>query len=135
LFSLQDGVESNPTLAAISNLLYQDSTPEEIADRLKDKGNEALKRGKKYYNDAIKHYSEGIAQKCSDNKLQSILFSNRAAVNLMMGNEFHYLLELSIDISFVQETTARCWKTVKKRSSSILRTSKLTGELRKQLFH
>lgn len=79
-------IEENPTLSAISNLLYSDQTPDEIAENFKEQGNEALKRGATYYKDAVHFYSEGLSQKGVSPRLNSILYSNRAAVNLLLGN-------------------------------------------------
>ena len=80
----------NPDLAAI-NALIEESTPEERAENFKDQGNRALKTGlkqrKKFFlRQAIEQYTEGINLQCSDAKLQSILLSNRAHVNLLLGN-------------------------------------------------
>ncbi|KAJ3080126.1 Tetratricopeptide repeat protein 4, partial [Rhizoclosmatium hyalinum] len=48
----------------------------------KEQGNEAFQAGKTQYKSAIEHYSKGIAAKCSDAELNSVLYCNRAAVNL-----------------------------------------------------
>lgn len=38
------------------------------------------------FKQAIKAYSEGLEEKCGDTVLNSALLSNKAAVNLLMGN-------------------------------------------------
>lgn len=53
---------------------------------LKEKGNEYVKMGKKHYADAIDCYTRAINQKISNNFENSILFANRAHVNLLLGN-------------------------------------------------
>jgi len=77
--------DENPTLAALQALKY-DGTPEENAKDFKDQGNECFQAGSHKYKDAIQFYTDGIEQKCKDNELNSILHSNRAAVNLELGN-------------------------------------------------
>ena len=34
---------------------------------------------------AVKAYTEGIQQKCSDNDLNTVLYTNRAAANIHLG--------------------------------------------------
>lgn len=45
-----------------------------------------MKMGKKHYSDAIDCYSRAIIQNSMSDSDQSVLFSNRAHVNLMLGN-------------------------------------------------
>ncbi|KAI8610121.1 hypothetical protein BC830DRAFT_1147274 [Chytriomyces sp. MP71] len=83
--SLGDAEPDNDTLNALQSLLY-DGTPEETALNFKEQGNEAFQNGKKGYKTAVEYYSKGIAAKCDDAELNSVLYSNRAAVNLELGN-------------------------------------------------
>lgn len=58
---------------------------------MQDQGNDALKVGlqqkKKFYlRQAIEQYTEGLNLMCSDAKLNAVLYSNRAHVNLLLGN-------------------------------------------------
>ncbi|XP_075517133.1 uncharacterized protein LOC142551659 [Primulina tabacum] len=59
---------------------------ESAAIELKDKGNEYVKTGKKHYSDAINCYTRAINQKALGDSEHSILYSNRAHVNLLLGN-------------------------------------------------
>ncbi|KZV21759.1 tetratricopeptide repeat protein 4 [Dorcoceras hygrometricum] len=59
---------------------------ESAAIELKDKGNEYVKMGKKHYSDAIDCYTRAINQKALGDSEHSILYSNRAHVNLLLGN-------------------------------------------------
>ncbi|KAL0355043.1 UNVERIFIED_CONTAM: Tetratricopeptide repeat protein 4 [Sesamum radiatum] len=59
---------------------------ESAALELKEKGNEYVKMGKKHYSDAIDCYTRAINQKALSNSESSILYSNRAHVNLLLGN-------------------------------------------------
>lgn len=76
----------NPTTQALQSLIY-DETPDEIALNFKERGNEHLKRGKKWYKDAKKSYSEGIeTEGVKDQKLMHDLYSNRAQVSIFLEN-------------------------------------------------
>jgi tetratricopeptide (TPR) repeat protein len=80
-----DNVQDIPALAALQALIY-DGSPEEVAKNFKDQGNEAYKTGQKGYQDAIKYYTQGLEQKCSDNILNALLHLNRAAVHISSKN-------------------------------------------------
>lgn len=51
-----------------------------------EKGNQYVKMGKKHYSDAIDCYTRAIDQKALTDSETSVLFSNRAHVNLLLGN-------------------------------------------------
>lgn len=91
--------EDNPTIAALQALKY-DGTPEENALNFKEQGNECFQFGSKKYKDAIQFYTDGIDQKCSDNELNSVLHSNRAAVNLELGNFGKVLKDCALALKF-----------------------------------
>ncbi|XP_024018429.1 tetratricopeptide repeat protein 4 homolog [Morus notabilis] len=59
---------------------------ESAAFELKEKGNQYVKMGKKHYSDAIDCYTRAIDQKVLSDSETSLLFSNRAHVNLLLGN-------------------------------------------------
>ncbi|KAL9318230.1 hypothetical protein ACSQ67_014747 [Phaseolus vulgaris] len=59
---------------------------ESAAFEFKEKGNQYVKMGKKHYTDAIDCYTRAIDQKALSDSETSILFSNRAHVNLLLGN-------------------------------------------------
>ncbi|GMN50414.1 hypothetical protein TIFTF001_019570 [Ficus carica] len=59
---------------------------ESAAFELKEKGNQYVKMGKKHYSDAIDCYTRAIDQKALSDSETSLLFSNRAHVNLLLGN-------------------------------------------------
>ncbi|XP_074279052.1 uncharacterized protein LOC141604183 [Silene latifolia] len=56
------------------------------AIELKEKGNEYVKKGKKHYADAVDCYTRAIKQDALGEEETSVLFSNRAHVNLLLGN-------------------------------------------------
>ena len=45
-----------------------------------------MKKGKKHYSEAIENYTKAINQGVLSDSETSILFSNRAHVNLLLGN-------------------------------------------------
>ncbi|KAI4350297.1 hypothetical protein L6164_004765 [Bauhinia variegata] len=59
---------------------------ESAASELKEKGNQYVKMGKKHYPVAIDCYTRAINQKALSDSETSILFANRAHVNLLLGN-------------------------------------------------
>ncbi|RDY07644.1 Tetratricopeptide repeat protein 4-like protein, partial [Mucuna pruriens] len=59
---------------------------ESAAIEFKEKGNQYVKMGKKHYSDAIDCYTRAINQKALSDSDTSILFANRAHVNLLLGN-------------------------------------------------
>ena len=59
---------------------------------LQNQGNEALKTGLKhrkkfYFREAIAAYTKGINEKCGDSSIEATLLSNRAQVQLQLGND------------------------------------------------
>ncbi|KAH9624348.1 hypothetical protein KSS87_012411 [Heliosperma pusillum] len=56
------------------------------AIELKEKGNEYVNKGKKHYTDAIDCYTRAINQNALSEDETSLIFSNRAHVNLLLGN-------------------------------------------------
>ncbi|KAL8139140.1 hypothetical protein V2J09_005141 [Rumex salicifolius] len=59
---------------------------ESTAIELKEEGNEYVKKGKKHYNEAIECYTKAINQNVLGDQETAILYSNRAHVNLLLGN-------------------------------------------------
>jgi tetratricopeptide (TPR) repeat protein len=90
--------KDNPDLAAINSII-EETSPNERVLGFKDQGNRALQTGlqhrKKYYlRQAIEQYTEGInVEGCDDTALKSIVYSNRAHVNLLLGNYRNALMD------------------------------------------
>ena len=80
---IKEDISDNPGLLAIQDLIYgQDETPESIATLFKNNGNDAMQT--KQYKHAVRFYTTGIEQNCSDAKLQSVLYSNRAQGHMQL---------------------------------------------------
>lgn len=80
-------VGSEPkTDSEVADLEAISALKQAAAIELKEKGNEYVKMGKRHYSDAIDCYTRGINQKALGDTEQSILYSNRAHVNLLSGN-------------------------------------------------
>ena len=79
-------IEEGNAFAIGMDKLRQPDAPEEVAERAKQKGNHFLKRGPRYYKEAIKHYTEAIDAKSADAQQNAIYHSNRAAVQLLLKN-------------------------------------------------
>ncbi|CAL1141219.1 unnamed protein product [Cladocopium goreaui] len=80
-------IDNYPMLTALQSILYDDQTPEEVAEHFKKQGNEAMKlqASKIALMNALTFYTKGLEMSCKDAKLNSVLHSNRAAVGLKMG--------------------------------------------------
>ncbi|KAI9142630.1 hypothetical protein BKA69DRAFT_1027453 [Paraphysoderma sedebokerense] len=104
--------ENNDVLSALQSLIY-DGTPEEVAENFKNQGNEQVQLGKTHYNDAIHFYTLGIDQNCSDNKLNSMLHSNRAYVNLELGNYRKVLNDCAKAIELHEANIKAYYRSVK----------------------
>jgi tetratricopeptide (TPR) repeat protein len=70
---------------------------------LQEKGNQYVKMGKKHYSDAVDCYTRAIDQKVLSDSEHSILFSNRAHVNLLLGNYRRALMDAEEAIKLFPE--------------------------------
>ncbi|CAK9140847.1 unnamed protein product [Ilex paraguariensis] len=82
---MEEGSEPK-TENEMADLVGISALKESFAIELKEKGNEYVKMGKKHYSDAIDCYTRAINQKALSESEQSVVFSNRAHVNLLLGN-------------------------------------------------
>ncbi|KAM4629015.1 tetratricopeptide repeat protein 4 [Polymixia lowei] len=77
--------QTHPDLACLQSIIHDDSrTPEEHATSLKNEGNEYFKE--KNYKKAIVSYTAGLKRNCSDQDVNTILLTNRAAAHFHLGN-------------------------------------------------
>ncbi|KAJ6403658.1 hypothetical protein OIU84_011960 [Salix udensis] len=74
------------TESEIADLQAISALKHSTALELKEKGNEYVKMGKKHYSDAIECYTRAINQEALSDSDNSIVYSNRAHVNLLLGN-------------------------------------------------
>ncbi|KAB5569836.1 hypothetical protein DKX38_003629 [Salix brachista] len=74
------------TESEIADLQAISALKHSTALELKEKGNEYVKMGKKHYSDAIECYTRAINQEVLSDSDNSIVYSNRAHVNLLLGN-------------------------------------------------
>ncbi|CUV07033.1 unnamed protein product [Cryptosporidium hominis] len=85
LFMGEDVLDpNNPHIQALQALVYDDETPESLARQFRTVGNEYFQDGKVRYKDAIIAYTKGIEQKSTDKETNSLLYSNRAHVYLLL---------------------------------------------------
>ncbi|KAJ4826349.1 hypothetical protein Tsubulata_047442 [Turnera subulata] len=78
---------SEPTTESeIADLQAIAALKESAALEFKEKGNQYVKMGKKHYSDAIDCYTRAINQKALSDSETSVIYSNRAHVNLLLGN-------------------------------------------------
>lgn len=67
-----------------------------------------MKMGKKHYSDAIDNYTKAIDQKALGDLETSVLFANRAQVNLMLGNYRRALEDAKEAINLCRTNTKVC---------------------------
>jgi len=79
-------ISDNPDLLALQSLIYDDQTPEEVAEHFRKLGNEAFRSSENKISsqNALMAYSRGLEMECKDKALNSQLHSNRAAVSLRL---------------------------------------------------
>lgn len=73
---------------------------------MQEKGNEYVKMGKKHYADAVDCYTRAINQRVLSDSENSIIYANRAHVNLLLGNYRRALID-------AQEAMKMCPTNVK----------------------
>ncbi|KAG5460663.1 MAG: hypothetical protein BJ554DRAFT_7257, partial [Olpidium bornovanus] len=77
------------TLAAAFYYYYYSSyyaaPSKEIADNFRNQGNDCYREGQRGYHDAVKFYTDALAQKCDNAELNAKCYLNRAAVNLALS--------------------------------------------------
>ncbi|KAK2401445.1 hypothetical protein P8452_08158 [Trifolium repens] len=86
---------------------------ESSALELKEKGNQYVKMGKKHYSDAIDCYTRAINQKALSDSETSILFSNRAHVNLLLGNFRRALTDANDALKFNPSSIKAIYRAAK----------------------
>ncbi|KAE9589931.1 putative 43kDa postsynaptic protein [Lupinus albus] len=86
---------------------------ESAAIELKEKGNEYVKMGKKHYSDAIDCYTRAINQNALSDSENSILFSNRAHVNLLLGNHRRALTDSQEALNLCPSNIKAIYRAVK----------------------
>lgn len=109
---LPQNMEDNVKLQALQALLYE-GTSEEIAANFKDQGNEAFKRGKPGYQDALIYYTKGIKEKPNDALLMAQLYNNRSAVHLALKNYGFAVRDAVLSISSDQSNVKAFWRAAK----------------------
>lgn len=86
---------------------------ESTAMELKENGNEYVKKGKKHYKDAIDCYTRAINQKALSDSENSILYSNRAHVHLLLGNYRRSLQDAEEAIKLCPTNVKALYRAVK----------------------
>lgn len=91
-----------------------------FAPALQRLGNDKLKMGLKVNNkhvlrDALEFYARGIAVKCSDPKLNSILYSNRAQAHSVLGN-WRKVLQDSVEAKTIDPSNVKVCMLVRQAS-------------------
>lgn len=79
-------------IGALSHLLYDEDSPREIAEDLRDEGNTLFKHGNPIsYRRAIEQYTRSIEVDCDDADVMAAAYANRAAAHMKLKNYGHAL--------------------------------------------
>ena len=121
----QEQIEANPLLKGLQMIKYED--PDDSAyDRSlahKNDGNYWFKLKK--YKNACKAYTEALKQKCSDQELLTILYSNRSAANFHLQNYRSSLLDATMAVKLDSKRVksllrcAQCCEALKQFENAI----------------
>ena len=84
-------VLENADAACLSNILHEETSPEERANRLKNSGNNNLKmsfqtKNRNLISSAIDLYTQAIEVQSSDDALNSVIYSNRSQAEIYREN-------------------------------------------------
>jgi len=109
---MPENAESHPDYMAMQ-ALRDECTPEELANTAKVNGNKKLQMGLKVKNkillrEAVDCYTKGLAEKGSDAALNSILLSNRAHAESLLGN-WRKTLQDGIDATKLDATNTKAY--------------------------
>ncbi|KAM7496160.1 hypothetical protein LguiA_020574 [Lonicera macranthoides] len=101
------------TESELADLVAINALKETAALELKEKGNEYVKMGKKHYSDAIDCYTRAINQKALSDSETSIIYANRAHVNILLGNYKRALLDAEEAIRLSPTNIKALYRAVK----------------------
>ena len=91
-------VEENAAVCGLTNLMYEDTNPEDVAERLKNSGNQNLSVGIKtgnleLFRSAVSFYTEALSVEGASRSLRCALYSNRSQAHLYLQNNYSALLD------------------------------------------
>eukprot|EP01060_Flectonema_neradi_P001349 TRINITY_DN1079_c1_g2_i1.p1 TRINITY_DN1079_c1_g2~~TRINITY_DN1079_c1_g2_i1.p1 ORF type:complete len:425 (+),score=109.03 TRINITY_DN1079_c1_g2_i1:73-1275(+) len=103
----------NPQVQALADIMYNDASPEEIAESSKSRGNVAMKQAAKAtggtagprgcYRTAVAFYTEGLDAKGTDDQINAALLANRAQAHLGLENYGHCVADCQDSLRLRQD--------------------------------
>nr|VDC64528.1 unnamed protein product [Brassica rapa] len=96
-----------------ADLIAITALKESAAIEFKEQGNECVRKGKKHYSEAIENYTKAINQGVLSDSETSILFSNRAHVNLLLGNYRRALTDAEEAIKLCPDNVKAVYRAAK----------------------
>eukprot|EP00051_Salpingoeca_urceolata_P034063 m.23372 g.23372 ORF g.23372 m.23372 type:complete len:436 (+) comp7152_c0_seq1:237-1544(+) len=115
----QEQIDTNPTLQALQAIV-DESTPDEQATYHKDHGNEEYKKGRNakdkklrvyHLRRAVDMYTQGIAEVgCENATIIATLHTNRAAANLMLGNNRKAINDCKASVKLNPQNIKAYWR-------------------------
>uniref|UniRef100_A0A7S1XEY2 Cns1/TTC4 wheel domain-containing protein n=1 Tax=Compsopogon caeruleus TaxID=31354 RepID=A0A7S1XEY2_9RHOD len=79
-------------LAALSHVLYDEETPQERAELIREHGNRFFRHGPRFQKEAVRLYTEAIGVGCDVPEVIAANYNNRAAAHLKLCN-YGYALQ------------------------------------------
>eukprot|EP01065_Artemidia_motanka_P041847 TRINITY_DN5487_c0_g1_i1.p1 TRINITY_DN5487_c0_g1~~TRINITY_DN5487_c0_g1_i1.p1 ORF type:complete len:411 (+),score=164.31 TRINITY_DN5487_c0_g1_i1:76-1308(+) len=122
-----DAGEKNPQIAALQDLLYNDMSPDELAERCKSSGNQCMQQAQEVlsgrvapgtagprggWRTALSFYTEGIHAKPDDQDVLASLLSNRAQAHLNLENYGHCVADCQ-DALRIRNDVKCCFRAAK----------------------
>eukprot|EP00727_Mastigamoeba_balamuthi_P011580 m51a1_g7044 hypothetical protein (362) ;mRNA; r:124404-125780 len=113
LFATSVPDEMTPEFEALQMIAYE-GTPTEIAENFRNQGNENFRRGKQWWDDALKFYGKALAAKAPEASLNSVIYLNMAAVELSKGNYGRALGDCKMSIKLTPPGTVKAhWRAAR----------------------
>eukprot|EP01061_Rhynchopus_euleeides_P006501 TRINITY_DN15539_c0_g1_i1.p1 TRINITY_DN15539_c0_g1~~TRINITY_DN15539_c0_g1_i1.p1 ORF type:complete len:414 (+),score=204.87 TRINITY_DN15539_c0_g1_i1:47-1243(+) len=113
----------NPQVQALADIMYNDISKEELAEKCKEKGNIAMKQAsiatggtagvKGPYRTALSFYTEGINAGSSDLRIVAALHANRAQANLGLENYGHCVADCQDSLRINKDDVKCCFRAAK----------------------
>ena len=106
--------EADDIKEAFTTMIYEDRSPDELAEDFKAKGNEAFKWGKKFHDNALKYYKEGLewsskgSRSVENQTVYAAILSNRAAIQLSRRNYGKVIRDCKAAIRFGPDPLPNC---------------------------
>uniref|UniRef100_A0A7S3EE12 Cns1/TTC4 wheel domain-containing protein n=2 Tax=Rhodosorus marinus TaxID=101924 RepID=A0A7S3EE12_9RHOD len=110
--------DMSDSFAMLSHLVYDEDTPAEVSDQLREKGNSQFKIGTKYsLKRAVEHYTKALELDDLEPEVKSLAYLNRAAAEMKLENFGKALADAKMAISLDSSNGKAYWRAAKAANS------------------